>query len=376
MIKYLSSKISSNQWIGNASTGRPHGVLLRRSRGQYITEPPVVHPVLLQAITKLNVEVAFTMSTETTEVILSILKPEENGIMLADGSQLQIVDSLAEIARYGSGAVKKFQYAALVREEGFLLVWHDDLDKILGQASSIEEKLLGLIWGTGASPFGINPTGTPAFNSPRGSISLTPDETKTIVTEVKALDGSESDLEAQISSSPESLDRPLVFTSTIITGIAVLLIVFLVVGLGTSRLVGEFWVDHNYMRFLLVLVEPIFMIFSIFFFVCVVQDFFQLLGPIGSLRQNTRFYSSQKPDLKRAFAGGFRPPPITIQMPVYKEGLEAVIIPTVTSLKKAIAYYESRGGSATIFINDDGMAFRTPEEQQERIHYYEDNNIG
>ena len=132
MIKYLSSKISSNQWIGNASTGRPHGVLLRRSRGQYITEPPVVHPVLLQAITKLNVEVAFTMSTETTEVILSILKPEENGIMLADGSQLQIVDSLAEIARYGSGAVKKFQYAALVREEGFLLVWHDDLDKILG----------------------------------------------------------------------------------------------------------------------------------------------------------------------------------------------------------------------------------------------------
>lgn len=31
-----------------------------------------------------------------------------------------------------------------------------------------------------------------------------------------------------------------------------------------------------------------------------------------------------------------RLPHITIQMPVYKEGLEGVIIPTVESLKKAI----------------------------------------
>jgi hypothetical protein len=373
MIKYLSSKISANQWIGNASSGHPHGVLLRRGRGQYITEPPVVHPLLLQAITKLNIEVAFTMSTETTEVLLSVLKPDETSIMLADGSQLQIVGSLAEIARYGSGAVKKSQYSALLRDEGIVLVWHDDLDKILSQASSIEERLLGLIWGTGVSPFGTSAVITPNYNSPRGSISFTPDESKTMIAEVKALDGPESDLEAQ---SSESLDRPLVLTSTFITGIAVFLIVYLVVGVGTSRLVGEFWVDHKYIRFLLVLTEPACMVFSIFFFVCVVGDIFQLMGPIGSLRENTRFYSSQKPDLKRAFSMGFHPPPITIQMPVYKEGLEAVIIPTVTSLKKAIAYYESRGGSASIFINDDGMAYRTLEEQQARINYYEDNNIG
>jgi hypothetical protein len=61
---------------------------------------------------------------------------------------------------------------------------------------------------------------------------------------------------------------------------------------------------------------------------------------------------------------------------VYKEGLEGVIIPTVRSLKAAISHYESRGGTASIFINDDGMAFRDTEEAQERINFYHDNNIG
>jgi hypothetical protein len=35
---------------------------------------------------------------------------------------------------------------------------------------------------------------------------------------------------------------------------------------------------------------------------------------------------------------------ILVQMPVYKEGLEGVIMPTVTSLKAAISHYESHGG--------------------------------
>jgi hypothetical protein len=376
MIKFLHSKISANQWLENASSGRPHGVLLRRGRGQYITEPSVVHPLLLQAITKLNVEVAFTMSTETTEVIFSVLKPDETDIMLGDGSQLQIIDSLADVARSGSGLVKKFQYGALIREEQILLVWHDDLDKILGQATAIEERLLGLIWGTGASPFGvINASGTPTHNSPRGSMSGTPEEAKQAMDAVKALDGSDSDLEDQ-APSRESLDRPVVFTSSIITGMGVFLIIFLIAGFETSHLIFESWTDHRYIRFALVGVEPFIMIFSVFFAICVVGDIFQVIGPIGALRQNSRFYSSNKPDLQRAYAMGFRPPPITIQMPVYKEGLETVIIPTIRSLKAAISHYESRGGTATIFVNDDGMAFRSPEEQQERINYYHDNNIG
>lgn len=47
-------------------------------------------------------------------------------------------------------------------------------------------------------------------------------------------------------------------------------------------------------------------------------------------------------------------PHVTIQMPVYKESLKAVIEPTIHSIKRAIATYELQGGTANIFVNDDG----------------------
>jgi hypothetical protein len=67
---------------------------------------------------------------------------------------------------------------------------------------------------------------------------------------------------------------------------------------------------------------------------------------------------------------------MTIQMPVYKESLAGVIRPTVASLKEAISHYELCGGSANIFINDDGLQLLPEEEAQERINFYHDNNIG
>jgi hypothetical protein len=35
--------------------------------------------------------------------------------------------------------------------------------------------------------------------------------------------------------------------------------------------------------------------------------------------------------------------------------LLSVIIPTVTSLQAAIRKYEEQGGTASVFVNDDGM---------------------
>jgi hypothetical protein len=52
-------------------------------------------------------------------------------------------------------------------------------------------------------------------------------------------------------------------------------------------------------------------------------------------------------------------PHVTIQMPVYKEGLKGVIIPTVTSLLAAVRYYEAQGGTASIFVNEDGKLFQS-----------------
>lgn len=61
---------------------------------------------------------------------------------------------------------------------------------------------------------------------------------------------------------------------------------------------------------------------------------------------------------------------------MYKEGLKAVIAPTVRSLKAAISTYELQGGTANILINDDGMQLINETERQARIDFYADNMIG
>lgn len=78
-----------------------------------------------------------------------------------------------------------------------------------------------------------------------------------------------------------------------------------------------------------------------FFFNVIFGDLWQIAGPINGLTTNSRTYSCVKPNLRQAYSLGFEPPHITIQMPVYKESMEGVIIPTVKSLQAAISYYES-----------------------------------
>lgn len=68
-----------------------------------------------------------------------------------------------------------------------------------------------------------------------------------------------------------------------------------------------------------------------FFSICICGNLWQTIGPVAHLHQNSSYYSGKTPVRMTG-----RLPHITIQMPVYKEGLEGVIIPTVESLKKAI----------------------------------------
>ena len=89
------------------------------------------------------------------------------------------------------------------------------------------------------------------------------------------------------------------------------------------------------------------------------------------MKQNSRFYSAKKsPRLTGEL------PHVTIQCPVYKEGLSATIAPTIRSIKAAISTYELQGGSANMFVNDDGMQLISEEERQARIDFYADHGIG
>lgn len=91
------------------------------------------------------------------------------------------------------------------------------------------------------------------------------------------------------------------------------------------------------------------------------------------MNENTKFYSGLSPRKLRRDNGL---PHVTIQMPVYKEGLHAVIEPTVRSVKAAISTYELQGGTANIFVNDDGMQLLSEEQAKERQDFYDEHNIG
>jgi hypothetical protein len=142
----------------------------------------------------------------------------------------------------------------------------------------------------------------------------------------------------------DSLDRPVSLTSAVYVGVAASVIVFLLAGVGVSKLVYEILVDGNYTRILLFLTMPAFLFLSIFFMIVVFGNLFQAFGPTKMIATNTRFHSALRPNLRMAYLSGFSPPHITIQMPTYNESLDAVIIPTITSLKAAISDYESHGG--------------------------------
>jgi hypothetical protein len=90
------------------------------------------------------------------------------------------------------------------------------------------------------------------------------------------------------------------------------------------------------------------------------------------MTENSRYYSALLP---RRIEGR-NLPHVTIQCPVYKEGLASVIAPTMKSIKQAISTYELQGGSANVFVNDDGLQIIPEEERQERIEFFSDHSIG
>ena len=78
-----------------------------------------------------------------------------------------------------------------------------------------------------------------------------------------------------------------------------------------------------------------------------------MIGSTLLMKRNSKYYSATAPrGLHRDTFGPL--PHVTVQMPVYKEGLHNVIRPSIQSVRQAISTYELQGGTANIFINDDG----------------------
>ena len=194
-------------------------------------------------------------------------------------------------------------------------------------------------------------------------------------TEILAVDSDDDD-DDDDAEKQKVAARPFVLTQTLIVSIANMLILITTSG-GIVKVLGQVKIlgSDGYPRLGFLAMIPFSLACCLFFFMIIVNSVFQLAGPIKDVQKgNSRFYSSVKPNIKKH--KNMQWPHITIQMPVYKESLKGVIQPTVNSLLPAIADYERLGGTASIFVADDGMQVVPAQQAELRQAFYKQHGIG
>ncbi|KAK3709095.1 hypothetical protein LTR37_011074 [Vermiconidia calcicola] len=304
------------------------GVVIKRTRNE--------------GIEALNVRASMTVHTRVIELFLE--QNDRPYVPLTDGLRLQVLPDITHLPR-----CQKHQFAAFILDRGILVVWDDEPRHLLDRAHKIEKQLMEMIW--------------------TGNNDIFSDE--------KAFDAI---TEAQVNANEDNIERGEVEQRRPISLLMPLLSAFTlcltVTALGSGyRLIAiEILVDHSYLRLAFIAAMPAQIWLALFFFQAMVGNCAQIIGPVSQMRENTKFYSGQKPKRLRRDAGPL--PHVTIQMPVFKEGLRAVIEPTVISIKAAISTYEMQGGTANIFVNDDGMQVISEGDARARQDFYDEHNIG
>ena len=134
--------------------------------------------------------------------------------------------------------------------------------------------------------------------------------------------------------------------------------------------VYQYYIFKEWTIFLYLLLIPIVFLLAFSFLNYLVFGLKNLILSSDMCKHNSTYYScfKSKPPNKL--------PHVTIQMPIYKESFEITIVPSIKSLKIAMEFYMKCGGYVNLYINDDGFAFLSKDEQLKRIQYYNDNNIG
>ncbi|RDA95367.1 hypothetical protein CP533_3542 [Ophiocordyceps camponoti-saundersi (nom. inval.)] len=334
MVNYLYQQQCSQLWVSDGS-GEIEGVLLRKARGHYMACPPQLGTsAFALACAAMNLQCAMTVNSR---VIKSFLQwsPDAVDVPLMNGLRIQILPTLDDLTR-----ARKHQFAAFVASEGLLIVWDDDPLHLVQRARAIESELMELVWKAGNGD--------------------EDDEEKVVGVEIDEESG---------EIKPEK--RAVHLQNSVLVALTLVLVVTSL-GAAWRQLAIQVSVDGSYTRLALVALCPLQIFFSLFFAQVIIGCLAQILGPIRQLKINSKFYSARPPPrLQTATL-----PHVTIQCPVYKEGLQGVIMPTVKSIRQAMSTYELQGGSANMFVNDDGLQLISEEDRRARIDFYADNSIG
>ncbi len=357
------------------------GAVLKKSRGNFTCCPPHMAGIphsLYAVVSDMNVRCAMTVNTPVVRALLDSLmaKGDIDYVPLPDGLRVQILATMADLPR---GQLHHF--AAFIEDVRMLVVWDDEPEKLLGRVEDLEKRFVELIWGNGDN----NDDDEESADEKKKGQDLEP---------------------AQLEEAMAEEKRPVRLESALIVALTLALCLSCL-ALGWRNLAFQSTVDGDYTRWALMAVAPLqffvslvrgpiplpgspypllfllLMLFLLprqaltakqFFFQVIITNMFQMLGPISAVTSNSKYFSGKAPRRLQRTPEGL--PHVTIQMPVYKEGLAAVIRPTIMSLKAAISTYEMQGGSANVFINDDGMQVISDEEAMARRDFYEEHNIG
>lgn len=278
--------------------------------------------------------------TVNSRVIKTFLQwsPDAVDVPLMNGLRVQILPTIDDIPR-----ARKHQFAAFVASEGLLVVWDDDALHLVQRAKAIESELMELVW----------KAGTEEDDDEKGGQTVAEAEIDEESGEIKP------------EKRPVHLQNAVLVTLTLI-------LVTVSLGAGWRQLAIEVSVDGSYLRLALLGLFPLQLFFTLFFAQVIIGCLAQIFGPIRQLTINSKFYSARPPPRLQSSVL----PHITVQCPVYKESLNAVIAPTVKSIKQAMSTYELQGGSANMFINDDGLQLVSEEDRRARIEFYADHSIG
>ncbi|CAO2650163.1 Nn.00g014550.m01.CDS01 [Neocucurbitaria sp. VM-36] len=331
------------------TNGRPgEGVFVKKSNGNYAYAPPALTTDgtdLYHSVSQMNVRCAMTVSSKIIKYLLA--RAEEPYIQIQPGFRLQIIPNLHFLPHCQKG-----QSAAFIASHQMLLIWQDDPKLLFQRAQGFQKALEKSIVG---GEFG--------------------NEDERVVSKLQFADVADYEDNFGIEESTNDKPRKTKLWQAMYTGLTILALTT-ALGSGWRQVAIQQIHEPNWFRLLFIISVPAQVWLSLFFFQAIVGNLAQMAGSTEGMYENSKYYSGKPPRRLHRDTYGASLPHVTIQMPVYKEGLRNVIEPTVQSVKQAISTYEQQGGTANIFVNDDGMQLMSADEAEERQEFYNENGIG
>ncbi|KAJ6466992.1 glycosyl transferase family group 2-domain-containing protein [Mycena sanguinolenta] len=376
---------------GNTPTGQPSGPEFR----VFPYENPALEP-FETAVAALNPQVAVKVRSAAVHAALADVSPDDKTIYVDANTRIQILETMLLLPH-----ADKEQCAAFIRDERVLVVWSDSLDDIIPTCHDFEDRLIKLLWRsrpTGPSSFtGLSAPGSMAASvTSHSSLPARPYDPEKPLNQ-QALSSSAASSEklgprTKIKVRRNWYGKKIGTTTTTISpdveaglrdtraaqlyaplynGLAAGLS-FIFIGQGVKTLLEEWSLDGSFIRFALCALCPLLWCISLFFALQLIQNISMCIGPVAHFHQNSKYYSAIPPPATPSE----RLPHITIQMPVYKESLAAVLAPSIASLKTAMQTYARQGGSSALFVCDDGLRVLSAPDRDERVAFYARHGVG